>query len=337
MADLKTTYAGLELKNPIIVGSSNLVTDMDALKQIEDAGAAAIVYKSLFEEQIQLERAQHDDNLEEYNERHAEMVTLFPKVEHAGPEEHLHNLSKVVEQMDIPVIGSLNCVYDVTWGEYAKKIAETGVKALELNFYASPANATKTGKEIVEQQMAILKKVKHSVDIPVTVKLSPFYTNIVKVVSEMDALGVDGFVMFNRVFQPDVNIETEQLVFPWYLSNNGDHRLVLRFAGLLYDNIKADIAGNTGILTGDDVIQTLLSGADVVQVVSTLYKNGISQINHMLSDIQAWMDRKGYANIDAFKGKLSRKNVQDPFAYKRAQYVDILMKSNEILKKYPMR
>ena len=337
MADLKTTYAGLELKNPIIVGSSNLVTDTDALKQIEDAGAAAIVYKSLFEEQIQLERAQHDDNLEEYNERHAEMVTLFPKVEHAGPEEHLHNLEKVVEQMSIPVIGSLNCVYDVTWGEYAKKMADTGIAALELNFYASPTNATKLGKEIVEQQIAILKKVKQSVNIPVTVKLSPFYTNILKVVTEMDKVGVDGFVLFNRVFQPDVNIETEQLVFPWYLSNDGDHRLVLRFAGMLYDNIKADIAGNTGILTGDDAIQAMLSGADVVQVVSTLYKNGIGQINNMLNDINTWMDKKGYANIDAFKGKLSKKNVQDPFAYKRAQYVDILMKSSEILKKYPMR
>lgn len=337
MANLKTTYAGLELKNPLIVGASNLVTDMDALKQIEDAGAAAIVYKSLFEEQIQLERAQLDEGLEEYNERHAEMVTLFPKVEHAGPEEHLQSLSKVVEQMDIPVIGSLNCVYDVTWGDYAKKLAETGVSALELNFYANPRDAQKPGKEIVEQQLAILKKVNHTVDIPITVKLSPFYTNILKVVTEMDKVGVDGFVLFNRIFQPDVDIETEKLVFPWYLSNDGDHRMVLRFAGMLHDTIKADIAGNTGILTGNDAIQVLLAGADVVQVVSTLYKNGIGQIKNILNDMNAWMDKKGYTNIDAFKGKLSKKNVQDPFAYKRAQYVDILMKANEIFKKYPMR
>ncbi len=337
MADLKTTYAGLELKNPLIVGASNLVTDMDALKQIEDAGAAAIVYKSLFEEQIQLERAQHDDDLEEYNERHAEMVTLFPKVEHAGPEEHLHNLSKVVEQMDIPVIGSLNCVYDVTWGDYAKKLAETGVAGLELNFYANPKDAVKPGKEIVEQQLAILKKVKHTVDIPITVKLSPFYTNILKVVTEMDKVGVNGFVLFNRIFQPDIDVDKEELVFPWYLSNDGDHRMVLRFAGMLHDTIKADIAGNTGILTGNDAIQVLLAGADVVQVVSTLYKNGIRHIKTMLNDINTWMDKKGYADLDAFKGKLSKKNVNDPFAYKRAQYVDILMKANEIFKKYPMR
>lgn len=337
MADLKTTYLGLELKNPLIVGASNLVTDADALKQIEDAGASAIVYKSLFEEQIQLERAQLDDNLEEYNERHAEMVTLFPKIEHAGPEEHLQNLSKVVEQLDIPVIGSLNCVYDVTWSEYAKKLAETGISALELNFYSNPRSTDNAGKDIVEHQLAILKKVKQQVDIPVSVKLSPFYTNILKVISDMDSVGVDGFVLFNRLFQPDIDIEREELVFPWYLSGQGDHRIILRYAGMLYDTIKADIAGNTGILNGEDAIQVIMAGADVVQVVTTLYKNGIGHINTILSDINNWMDKKGYANIDAFKGKLSKKNVKDPFAYKRAQYVDIMMKSNEIFNKYPMR
>jgi dihydroorotate dehydrogenase (fumarate) len=337
MADLKTSYLGLELKNPVIVGASNIVTDMDALRQIEDAGAAAIVYKSLFEEQIQLERAQHEDGLEEYTERNAEMVTLFPKLEHAGPDEHLLHLSKVVEKLDIPVIGSLNCVYDVTWSEYAKKLEEAGVSALELNFYANPREADKSGKDIVDQQLAILKKVKQTVNIPVSVKLSPFYTNILKVITEMDKLGVDGFVLFNRIFQPDIDIEDESLIFPWFLSNEGDYRLALRYAGLLHGEIKADIAANTGILHGSDAIQVMLAGADVVQVVSTLYKNGLKQINNILMDINNWMDKKEYANIGAFKGKLSRKNVNDPFAYKRSQYVDILMKADEIFKKYPMR
>jgi dihydroorotate dehydrogenase (fumarate) len=337
MADLKTTYLGIELKNPIIVGASNLVTDMDALQKIEDAGAAAIVYKSLFEEQIQLERAQLDEGLGEYAERHAEMVSLFPKVEHAGPEEHLLNLSKVVEKMSIPVIASLNCVYDFTWGEYAKKLAETGVAGLELNFYANPTVADKPGKEIVEQQLAILKKVKHTVDIPVSVKLSPFYTNILGVVNEMDKTGVDGFVLFNRLFQPDIDIESEELVFPWLLSNQGDHRLALRFAGMLYGNIKADIAANTGILNAGEAIQVILAGAGAAQVVTTLYKNGIGHINTILSEMTDWMDQKGYAVINDFRGKLAKKNIVDPFAYKRAQYVDILMKANEIFKKYPMR
>jgi dihydroorotate dehydrogenase (fumarate) len=337
MADLKTTYLGLELKNPLIVGASNLVMDDDALAQIEAAGAAAIVYKSLFEEQIQLERAQLDENLNEYNERNAEMVTLFPKIEHAGPDKHLMNLARIVKKVNLPVIGSLNCVYDVTWTEYAKKLADTGIAALELNFYANPRDDKKAGKEIVEHQLAVLKKVKQAVNIPVSVKLSPFYTNIFKVISEMDQLGCDGFVLFNRVFQPDIDIETEELVFPWFLSNHGDYRLSLRYAGMLAGNINGTIIGNTGILTGSDAIQMLLAGADAVQVVTTLYKNGIGQIKNILSDINQWMDKKEYVTIDDFKGKLSRNKLNDPFAYKRSQYVDILMRSEEIFKKYPMR
>lgn len=337
MANLSTTYLGLKLKNPIIVGASNLVTDMHALQQIEEAGAAAIVYKSLFEEQIQLERAQHEDQLDEYSERHAEMISLFPKVEHAGSEAHLLGLRKVVETMNIPVIASLNCVYDITWAEYAVKLADAGAAALELNFYDNPRDPQKAGREIIEQQLAVLKKVRQSVKIPISVKLSPFYTNPLNVIHQMDQTGVNGFVLFNRIFQPNIDIDAEELVFPWFLSNDGDYRLPLRYAGLLFDNVKADVCANTGILKGDDVIQLLLAGAQTVQVVTTLYKNGIGQINNMITDLNQWMDKKQYASIDDFRGKLSKKSINDPYAYKRAQYVDILMKSNEIFKKYPMR
>lgn len=337
MADLKTTYLGLDIKNPLIVGASNLVTDTDALKQIEEAGASAIVYKSLFEEQIQLERAQHDDHIEVYSERHAEMTSIFPNIKHAGPEEHLHKLKKAIDAVSIPVIASLNCVYDVSWADYAKKLEDAGAAALELNFYANPRDSETMGKEVVEQQLAILKKVKQVVNIPISVKLSPFYTNVLAVITEMDKLGVDGFVLFNRLFQPDIDIEKEELVFPWHLSNEGDYRLSLRFAGMLYGSINGNIAGNTGILAGKDAIQMLLAGADVVQVVSTLYKNGIGQIQNILIDLNQWMDAKGYKKLDDFKGKLSKKSTKDPFAYKRAQYVDILMKSEEIFSKYPMR
>jgi dihydroorotate dehydrogenase (fumarate) len=337
MADLKTSYLGIELKNPLIVGASNLVTDLDALSQIEDAGAAAIVYKSLFEEQIQLERMQHDDGLEEYNERHAEMLTLFPKIEHAGPEAHLLGLRKAIEKVNIPVIASLNCVYDVSWAEYALKLEEAGAAALELNFYANPTNSDRSANEIVAEQMAVLNKVKQTVKIPVSVKLSPFYTNVLGTITEMDKTGVDGFVLFNRIFQPDINIESEEFVFPWFLSNHGDYRLPLRFTGLLHGKINASICGNTGILTGDDMIQMLLAGADAVQVVTTLYKNGIGNIKNILGDLERWMESKNYSKIDDFKGKLSSKNTNDPFAYKRSQYVDILMKSNDVFKKYPVR
>ncbi|MBE0638663.1 MAG: dihydroorotate dehydrogenase-like protein [Bacteroidales bacterium] len=337
MADLSTNYLGLKLKNPVIVGACNLVTDMNALQKIEDAGAAAIVYKSLFEEQIQMERMQHDDQLEEYNERNAEMVSLFPKIEHGGPELHLLNLRKVVETVSIPVIASLNCVYDVSWVEYAEKLAETGVAALELNFYDTPRDTKKPGKEITDQQIAVLKKVKQSVKIPVSVKLSPFYTNPLNVIARMDETGVDGFVLFNRIFQPDIDIETEKLTFPWLLSNDGDYRLSLRFAGLLDGKINADICANRGILKGSDMIQLLLAGASAVQVVTTLYKNGIGQISNMINDLNVWMEKKQYASIADFKGKLSVKHINDPLAYRRSQYIDILLKANDIFKKYPMR
>lgn len=337
MANLSSSYMGIELKNPIIVGASNLVTDLDTVKKLEQAGAAAIVYKSLFEEQIQLESLEMQQDLEEYNEIHAEMITLFPDLQHAGPEEHLLNLKNLKKEIGIPVIASLNCVYDVTWAEYAMELQKTGVDALELNFYATPTDFDKEGKEIVEKQVAILKKVKAKVTIPVSVKLSPFYTNPLKVIAEMDKAGADAFVLFNRLFQPDIDVETEEMHFPWNLSNTEDSRLTLRFAGLLYGNINAQLCGNTGIFEGADVAKMLLAGADTVQVVSTLYGNKPEQIGNMIRSLEEWMDAKKYESISDFKGKLSNKNITDPYAYKRAQYVDILMKADRVFKRYPLR
>jgi dihydroorotate dehydrogenase (fumarate) len=335
MADLTTKYLGLELKNPVILGASNLVTSSDNIKKAEDAGISAIVYKSLFEEQIQLESAQLDDELDEYSERHAEMVSLFPHLQHAGPEEHLVNLRKIKESVSIPVIASLNAIYKETWVEYARLIEETGVDALELNFYAVPRDMESDGRKINEKQVEILKAVKSKVSLPISVKLSPFYANPLNIVSLMDNVGVDGFVLFNRLFQPDIDIEKEQHFAPYSLSHPEDNRLALRFAGLLYGKIKGDICSNTGIFTGNDVIKMILGGADCVQIVSTVYKNKIAYIGKIIEEIQGWMGRKGYSKLDDFRGKLSNKNINDPFVYKRAQYIDLLLKSEEIFKKYP--
>lgn len=337
MAELKTTYMGIELKNPIILGASNLVTDVEKIKKAEEAGAAAIVYKSLFEEQIHLENLEMDQAMEDYEDRYAEMVSMFPKIEHAGPEEHLRNLKKAKDSVNIPVIASLNCVYKETWLEYAQKIQETGVDAIELNFYAAPKNFDVLGSSIVNEQIEIIQEVKSNLDIPVSVKLSPYYTNPPAVIATMDKSGADGFVLFNRLFQSEIDIDKEELTFPWNLSQPGDNRLAIRYAGLLRGNINANICANTGILTGNDVVQVLLAGADVAQVVSTVYKNKIGYISQMLSDVEKWMDKKGYQNIDAFKGKMSKKNLSDdPYAYTRAQYVDILLHSQNVFNKYPM-
>jgi dihydroorotate dehydrogenase (fumarate) len=336
MANLQTKYLGVELKNPIIVGANNMVTDIASLKRMEEAGAAAIVFKSLFEEQIQLENLEMHNQMNEYSERNAEMINLFPDVEHAGPEEYLMNLANAKSSVSIPVFASLNAIYTPSWIDYAKRIEATGVDGLELNFYAFPKDFETCGKDIIAEQLEVVKEIIKSVGIPVSVKLSPFYTNILSVVKRMDDAGVKGFVLFNNLFQPDIDIETEANFYPYNLSSPSDNKLPLRYAGLLYDEIDADVCSNTGIYTGHDVVKMVMAGANVVQVVSTLYKNKIEYISTILSDLSEWMDAKGYENLDGFRGKLSKKNVNDPYAYKRSQYVDILMNSKSIFDKYPM-
>jgi dihydroorotate dehydrogenase (fumarate) len=335
MPNLKTKYLGLEMKNPIVVGASNLVSDTDNLLKLEHAGASAIVYKSLFEEQIQLETYQLEETHQNYSHYSAEQSTLFPSPRHAGPEEHLLKLKKAKEILTIPLIGSLNAVMNDSWVEYAIKMAKTGIDALELNFYAHNIDFDADGQIIVEKQISILENIRSEVRIPIAVKLSPFYSNILSVVSNMDRTGADGFVLFNRLFQPDIDIEKEEHHYPYNFSNANDNRLALRYAGLLYKKIKGTICSNTGIFTGEDVIKMLLAGADAVQVVSALYKKGIHHIETMLEEIEEWMRKKNYDLIEDFKGKLSKVNLADPFAYKRAQYVDILMKSEIFMQYHP--
>ncbi|MDD3636806.1 MAG: dihydroorotate dehydrogenase-like protein [Bacteroidales bacterium] len=335
---LNTKYLGLELKNPIIVGASNLVTDTEMLKKLEEAGAAAIVYKSLFEEQIHLENLEIHQQMTDYNERNAEMTSLFPDdLYEASPDEFISNFAEARKAISIPLIASLNAVYDETWIEYAQKLEAAGADALELNFYAVPTEFDVDGRGILNEELDIIEVVKKAVKIPVSVKLSAFYTNPLYTISEMDKKGADGFVLFNRLFQPDINIETESHHFPYNLSSEQDNRLALRFAGLLYDQVKASVCASQGVFTGADVIKMILAGADTVQVVSTIYKNGPKQITKMLQEMEAWMATRQYNSLDDFRGKLSRAKLKDPFTYKRAQYVDILMKSGEIFKKYPMR
>ncbi len=333
MINLKTRYMGFELKNPIIVGASNLATNPDNLKRMEDAGAAAVVIKSLFEEQIQLESFQMEEEMGEYSERHAEMISLFPTLEHAGPREHLLMVKKARESVNIPVIASLNAVFKETWVEYAKLLEDTGADGLEVNFYAIPGDINKTGESIEQEQIEILKEIKSSISIPVSVKLSTFYSNPLNLINKMDKAGVDAFVLFNRLFQPEIDLENEKHIINFPLSSGEDNKLPLRFAGLLHGKIKAGICSNTGIYDGKDMIKMLLAGADCVQVVGTLYKNKIEHISKMLSDTEAWMKSKNYNSIKDFKGKLSEKNINDPFVYKRAQYVDLLLKSEDIFKK----
>jgi len=328
---------GLKLKSPIIAGSSNLALKEENIKALEDAGIGAIVYKSLFEEQINFEAADMDEDLTAYNDRHAEMTKIYPELEHAGPKEFLHQLKKVKEMAKVPIIGSINALYEETWVEYAKLMENTGIDALELNLYSVPKKFELTGQDYEKHQLEIIKLVKKAIKIPVSIKLSPFYSNTLNFINEADKLGVNSFVLFNKLYEPEIDINEEKPLFPFNLSNKGDYRMALRYAGLLYGNVKGDISSASGIFDGDDAIKLLLAGANTVQVVSTLYKNKISHVSTMLKQIEEWMDKKGYKTMDDFRGKLSRKNMKDPFVYLRAQYVDILLNSaDQLLKKNPV-
>jgi len=336
MADLSTTYMGIPLKNPLILGASNLVFKSEVIKQIEEAGIAAIVYKSLFEEQIQLESLQLVEDISEYENRSAEMTRIFPDLEHAGPKEHLLKLKKMREMVNIPVIGSLNAVYEPTWVEYARELEKTGIDGLEINLYAIPGYFEVSGHSLENRQVEIVKSIKQAVKIPVSVKISPFYTNTLNFIKKVDEAGADAYVLFNRFFQPEIDTEKEEYYYPWELTHPKDHMLSLRYAGLLYGNLDGSISISRGLYTAEDVVRAILAGADTVQIVSTVYKNHPGVVREILDGLNAWMEKKKYPSVSSFRGKLSRKNMTDPFVYQRAQYVDILSKSETIFKRYPM-
>lgn len=331
MTNLKTKYMGIELDNPIIIGASDMSKDLDKLKKAEELGAAAIIYKSLFEEQIQLELLQMDEKLTEFNDINAEMLTTHPDIKYEGSDDHLFKLRKTKESLSIPVIASLNAINYDTWIKYAKLISETGVDGIELNFYHIPSDFTKDAKEIEDEQTKIVEAIRKNISIPISVKLSSDYSNILNFINKLDQTGVDGFVLFNSFFQPDIDIVSEKHIKSFNFSNKGDYKESLRYSGLLFENIKADVCSSRGIFSGADVIKLILSGSSCVQGVSTFYKNGLKQITNIKKELVDWMDVNNYKSIGEFKGKLSKNKLNSSsFAYKRAQYVELLMNSEDI-------
>ncbi len=333
MKKLNVHYLGLELESPIIVGACDLVENPSNLKKIQKAGAGAIVYKSLFEEQVQLEDVKLYNLLETYNDRNAEMTNVFPGTSYSGPEEFLEKLKRAKDNLSIPLIGSLNAIYEPTWVKYAQGIEETGVDGIELNFFNVPFSAEKTGAEIEEEQLKIVASVVQSVKIPVSVKLSPNYSNLLNFITRLNQTGIRGVVLFNKFFQPDVDLEHLKHISPWNLSNEKDYRLPLRYSGLLFGQQELDVVASQGIMEGEDVIKLLLAGAQAVQVVSTVYKNGIDRIEEMNNTLAVWMKYHNHASIQDFRGQLSRKNTPNPTVYKRAQYIDMMLNSNKLIQR----
>lgn len=332
MADLTTSYMGLALENPIIAGASSLTQNVDTIRKLEDGGAAALVISSLFEEQIQLDSLKLSEDIAQFEDWHAEMTSVFPRLEHSGPDAHLMWVRRAKEAVDIPVIASLNAVYLDTWVEWAKRLAETGVDGLELNFFALPKDFERSAEAIEAEQAEAVAAVKKAVRIPVAVKLSPYYTSPLHFIKRLDSTGVDGFVLFNRFFQPRIDVENEANDLSFNLSSENDHRIALRFTGILHGKIRASICASNGIHSSGNIIELLLAGADAVQVVSTLFKNPISYIRTMTDEIERWMDNRGYGLIKDFKGKMSKDRNPDDWAYNRGQYVMTLLHAKEYLK-----
>ncbi len=333
MADLKSTYMGVDLKNPLVAGASSLTSNMGSIKKLEDEGVSALVISSLFEETIQLQSFKMEQDMSYFDNLDAEISNIFPDIEHAGPEEHLMWVRKAVEAVDIPVIASINCVDLSTWVKWSKKLEETGVQGLELNFFAIPVDMDQTAADIEKYQVEVIKGITAAVKIPVSVKLSPFYTSPLNVVKQLDGAGVAGFVIFNRLWHPEIETDREKMTFPFHLSASADHGLPIRYVGLLSEKVKGSLCASNGVHTGGDAVEMILAGADVVQAVSTFYQNGVAYAGTILKDIETWMDRKGYGSLGEFRGKLNYENSSEKWTFKRAQYVRHLLNSEQYIKR----
>jgi len=325
MADLRTTYMGVPLANPIVVGSSSLSKSIDSIKKIEQAGAGGLVVKSLFEEQVQLEEEEFRTRLGDLEPGFAEAVSMFPKMEYGGPKQHLYWVAEARKAVKLPLFASLNCVSRVAWGDYAKQLEGTGVNGIELNFYSPSLDPAIAASDIERRELSILERVRASVKIPIAVKLHPYYTSLMNVVSRMEAAGANAFVLFNRLLQPDIDVDALTRHSSVSLSAPGESLLPLRWIAILNERVKADLIATTGIWTGRDVAKMILVGAKAAQVVSVLYREQPAHIGKMLTELTTWMDAHKFANLEAFRGKLGQKQGTDAWSFARGQYIKALV------------
>jgi dihydroorotate dehydrogenase (fumarate) len=324
--DLSTNYLGLHLNNPIVPSASPLSRSLDSMKRLEDAGAAAIVMYSLFEEQIAHETAELNHYLTYGTESFAESLTYFPEAQeyNLGPDEYIELLHAAKEKLGIPIIGSLNGISVGGWIDYAKKIEHAGADAIELNVYYIPTDPELAGKEVEDRYLEVLHAVRHEVKIPIAMKLSPFFSSFANFAHRLDTAGANGLVLFNRFYQPDIDLETLDVVPSVVLSTPMAMRLPLRWTGILHGRIKASLAATSGIHTAHDVIKMLMVGADVTMMCSSLLKNGPQHIRKVLAEIREWMLEHEYVSISQMKGSMSQKSVADPAAFERANYMKAL-------------
>jgi len=324
--DLTTKYLGLNLRSPLVVSASPLSEDVDNIKRMEDAGAAAVVLYSLFEEQLRQDRLELNANLQQGTDSFAEALTYFPEPDdfHLGPEEYLKHVAAAKKATRIPIIASLNGSSEGGWTEYAKKIQQAGADAIELNIYYIPTDMNLTGTEVEMNYLDILKAVKANVTIPVAMKLSPFFSNFANMAKRLDMAGANGLVLFNRFYQPDIELESLEVKPNILLSTPMAMRLPLRWIALLHNRVKASLAATSGIHRASDVLKMLMAGADVTMLCSTLIRHGIPQIAIVERDLVAWLNEHDYESVNQLRGSLSQVKCAEPAAFERAQYMKAL-------------
>ena len=321
--DLSTNYLGLKLRTPLVVSASPLSEEVDNIKRLSDAGAAAIVLYSLFEEQLRQDRLELNEHLQNGTDSFAEALSYFPEPDEfrLGPEEYLKHIAAAKKAVNIPIIASLNASSNGGWTSYAKQIQQAGADALELNIYYIPTSLELTGTEVELTYLDILKAVKAEVTIPVAVKLSPFFSSFANMAKRLDQAGANGLVLFNRFYQPDIDLETLEVKPDILLSTPMAMRLPLRWIALLHGRINASLAATSGIHRASDVLKMLMAGADVTMLCSTLLRHGIPKITAIERDLIIWMKEHDYKSVRQLKGSISQENCAEPAAFERAQYM----------------
>ena len=324
--DLQTDYLGMRLKNPIVPSSSPLSHTVEGIRRLEDAGASAVVMYSLFEEQITSESFYLDYYLSHGTDSYAESLSYFPEMQtyNVGPDEYLNLISRAKEAVDIPIIGSLNGTSTGGWIDYAAKIEEAGANALELNVYYVPTSAYLMGAEVEYIYTDILHDVKNTVEIPVAMKLSPNFSSIANMAQRLADGGVGGLVLFNRFYQPDLDLEKLEVVSRLVLSNSDELRLPLSWVGLLFGRVDVDFAITSGVHTHHDALKGLMAGAKVTMMASELLQNGINRIGEILEEMKRWMEDHQYGSVEQMIGRMSHKNIIETAAFERANYMKML-------------
>ncbi|TVQ66668.1 MAG: dihydroorotate dehydrogenase-like protein [Balneolaceae bacterium] len=325
--NFETTYLGLRLKNPLVPSASPLSTETDTVKKLEDAGASAIVMYSLFEEQINMENKALDHFLNNPGDSFAEALSYFPQPDeyhNLHAEDYLEQIRELKETVDIPVIASLNGVSEGGWMKYATRMEEAGADALELNIYYIAADPGMSSEEVESMYINDLKAVKNAVNIPVSVKLGPYFSAFANMALRLENAGADGLVLFNRFYQPDLNLETLEVEPSLELSSSFEKRLPLRWIAMLRPHLKGSIAATTGIHSAEDVIKMTLAGADVSMMASILLFKGPEVLGSILDEMKIWMEEKEYTSLEEMKGAMSSASVGDPGAFERANYIKIL-------------